>query len=95
MKRIRYIKTDRPNVLKSTRNFLGQQDALYKVYLNTEEMRYWITNVRSNLIIRSTEKDGRTPPGTFRTLKDQAKKALKSLSVNFEYEFRDMEKDNE
>jgi len=90
-KRIRYVSTTNPDEIRSQRNFLGQQDALYQVKINTKEMTYRIVNVRSGKIIRSTEKDGKKPPKLLKTAYVQAKKALKTLGVVFDHEFRELE----
>jgi hypothetical protein len=90
-KRIRYTKTSAPNVLRSKRNFIGQQNAQYQVKVNTEEMTYVITNVTTKRILRSTEKDGKKPPKNVYTVFQQVKRALKTLGVEFEHEFRQLE----
>jgi hypothetical protein len=87
-KRIRYVATTDPDIVRSQRNFLGNQDGLYQVKINTKELTYRIVNVRTKKTIKSTEKDGRTPPKTLRTVYEQAKKSLKSLGVKFEHDFR-------
>ena len=90
MKRIRYIKTDKPHVFRSVRNFLGQQDALYKVFLDTEKMTYWILNVRQQLIIRSTEKDGLTPPTNIRTSSGRSVGSTRVVVVSEAFFFIDL-----
>ena len=89
-KRIRYVATTNPEIIRSQRNFLGQQDALYQVKINIKEHTYRVVNVRTKKVLRSTEKDGRKVPTKLYTVYQQVKKALKSLGVVFEYEFRDL-----
>ena len=90
-KRIRYVSTTNPDEIRSQRNFLGQQDALYQVKINTKDLTYRVVNVRSGKVIRSTEKDGKKPPKLLKTVYVQAKKALKTLGVVFDHEFRELE----
>ena len=85
--RIRYTK-HKGNILRSMRNFSGQQGALYKVMLDTENMTYKVINVRNSAIIRSTVKDNKTPPKHLNTLKRHAKKALQSCGVDFDLDYR-------
>jgi hypothetical protein len=88
MNRVRYTKTRNPSIIRSVRNFQGQQGALYQVKINTEDNTYKIINVSSQKVIRSTEKDGKKPPKNLYTVKEQVKKALKTVGVKFEHEFR-------
>jgi hypothetical protein len=90
-KRIRYTKTHNPNEIRSVRTFEGQQGARYIVKINTETRTYKVINVRSQLILRSTEKDGCKPPKNLYTVYEQVKRALRSVGVNFEHEFRGLE----
>lgn len=90
-KRIRYVKTNKPNEIRSIRNYLGNQDALYQVKINTEDRTYRIVNVRQKSIIKSSEKDGVKPGKTLEITYRQAKRALKKLGVKFEHEFRNLE----
>ena len=88
--RIRYTKTRNPKVIRSVRNFQGQQGAMYQVRINIETHTYKIVNIKSNLILRSTEKDGRKPPKNLYTVYEQVKRALTSVGVKFEPEFRNL-----
>ena len=88
MNRVRYTKTKNPDVIRSVRNFQGQQGALYQARINTKTLTYKIINVSSRSIIRSTEKDGKKTPQNLYTVKEQVKRALKSVGVKFEHEFR-------
>ena len=87
-KRIRYTKTNKPDEIKSVQNFVGQQKAQYKIFINTKEKTYRIKNMNTKLILRSTEKDNKKIPKNLYTVYEQAKKALKTLGVNFDSEFR-------
>lgn len=86
--RIRYTKTRKEHILRSVRNFQGQQGAIYQAKINTQELTYKVINVSSQKVIRSTEKDGKKSPKNLYTVKEQVKKALKSVGVKFDYEFR-------
>jgi hypothetical protein len=88
MNRIRYTKTRNPSIIRSVRNFQGQQGAIYQVKINTEDNTYKVINVSSQRVIRSTEKDGKKSPKNLYTVKEQVKKALKSVGVKFDHEFR-------
>ena len=86
--RIKYTETKIKGVYKSAKRFKGQQGALYDVYIDTNTMTYKVKNVKQGIILRSTEKDGKKPPTHLHTLKIQAKKALESVGVKFDIEFR-------
>jgi len=86
--RIKYKETKKSGILISAKKFVGNQGGLYSVELNLNEMTYTIRNVRQQIIVRSTVKDGKTPPTHFVTLKRQAKQALMSLGVKFDIEIR-------
>ena len=86
--RIRYRKTQNPNIVQSTKNFAGQKGALYRVRINTKERTYRIVNVRSQKVIRSTEKDGCKAPKNLYTVYEQVKRALATVGVQFDHEFR-------
>lgn len=88
--RIRYTKTSQDGILRSVRAFTGQQGARYQVELNTNDLTYKIRNVSRNkpVILRSNELDGVVPGTTLRTLKNQARRALESLGVEFEMDLR-------
>ena len=74
--------------MKSVRNFIGHQGAMYEARINTRDMTYSIKNLRQQKIVKSTEKDGSKPPTTIKALTQQVKRALKKLGVKFEHEFR-------
>lgn len=92
-KRIRYTSTNKPHVKRSVRTFENNRGARFQVKIDTEKLTYWIVNIRSQLIVRSTEKDGLKPPKNMYTVYEQVKRALKSLRIEFEHEFRGL--DNE
>jgi hypothetical protein len=90
MNRIRYVETDREHVIRSRRLFVGQQGARYQIKINTKELTYKIINVNTQKIIRSTEKDNVRKANDLRYVKDQAKRALKSVGVDFDIEIRNL-----
>lgn len=90
MKRIRYVKTDRPNEVRSAKNFQGGRGGFFQVRINTESLTYRIVNIKNQKVLRSTEKDGVKPPKNFYTVREQAKRALKSLGIKFDHEFRNL-----
>jgi hypothetical protein len=88
-KRIRYEKhPKKPHILISVRNFRGNQGAYYKVKIDTNDLTYKVINVRTELILRSTEKDGKKSPKNLYTVYEQVKRALRTLGVKFERECR-------
>ena len=90
MKRIRYVKTTNPNEIRSAIRFKTEKGALYMVKINTETNTYKVLNARSQHVVRSTEKDGVKPPKNLYTVYEQVKRALKSLGIKFEHEFRNL-----
>lgn len=89
-KRIRYVKSHRPNELRSAKHFQGGRGGFYQVRIDTEAMTYKIVNIKSESVIRSSEKDGAKPPKNMYTVYEQVRRALKSLGVVFEHEFRNL-----
>ena len=89
-KRIRYIKSGRPNEIKSTQRFQGPKGGYFEVLINTEDHTYKIKNIKSQKVLRSSEKDGVKPPKRLYTVYEQVKRALKSLGIVFEHEFRNL-----
>lgn len=87
--RIKYSPTRKKNVYKSNRTFYSEKTkGTYRVYLNLEEMTYRVINIKSESSVRSTKIDRRKPPKHLNTLKAQAKKAIKTLGVQFDVEIR-------
>ena len=83
--RIRYEKTDKENILVSVRNFHSETtDAMYIVYLNTEEVTYRVKNMLSKRTY-----DGGDGVNSVPVLKRNAKARLEKLGVNFGDEIRD------
>lgn len=88
MKRIAYRRfNDEPNKLISQK-FIGSQNAIYEVEIDTEAMTYRVRNVKQRKIVRSNEIDKVKPPKHIYTLKCHAKDALKKMGVKFELEIR-------
>lgn len=88
--RVRYIKTRKPGVFKSQRNFYSDRTkGTYRTYINIEEMTYRVVNIRSETAVRSTELDRIKKPSHINTLKKQVKRAMKSLGIVFNIEIRD------
>jgi hypothetical protein len=89
-KRIRYKPNGRLNEIESTSLFIGQQGARYVAKINIKELTYRIVNVNTQKILRSTKKDNVRKANSLRYVKDQAKRALKSVGVNFDIEIRNL-----
>jgi hypothetical protein len=90
--RIKYREIS-PGVFRSAKNFTSAKyGSTYRVIVDENTMTYRIVNINQRNTVKSSEKDGRKTTNT-RVLRNQAKKALKELGVNFEYEVRDTNND--
>jgi len=89
MTRIKYKKLPGTNIYRSVRKFTDpRHGGTYEVDLDLDNMIYKVRNINTRVLIRSTQKDGVTPPTHTNTLKRQAKKALKTLNIQFKNEVR-------
>jgi len=87
--RIKYKPVHNGKVLRSVRKFRNEvQGGVYEVDLNLETRTYSIRNINTRCLVRSTEKDGKTPPKTLDVLKRQARRAIQTLGIKFELEVR-------
>lgn len=84
--RIRY-KHLGDNIYESQGLFVSHKGAFYKVTLDLNTKTYKVINVNQRTIVKSSEKDGKSCTNLV-VLKRQAKSALKSLGVKFNYEIR-------
>ena len=83
--RIRYEKTDKDDIVVSTRNFHSiTTDAMYIVYLNLKDVTYTIKNMLSE-----RKYSGGDDINNLHVLKRHAKSRLEKLGVSFGDEIRD------
>lgn len=83
--RIRYRETKRDGILRSIKDIRSDAtNAVYRVYLDTNDMTYTIQNVGSGRKYTGGEKIT-----NLHVLKRNVKKRLKSLGVAFNREIRD------
>lgn len=86
-KRIRYVKTNNPEVLESVRSFLNRKtNVSYRVVLDLTNKRFRILNAADNAVVMEAGKTRNVA-----VLKIQAKTALSSLGIDFSEEKRNRE----
>ena len=83
--RVRYG-TPKKNILRSKQNFKSSNGATYNIVLDLDAITYRIVNLNDNRTI----KRGGDNITSIRVLKRTAKKALKSLGVEFDIELRNI-----
>lgn len=85
--RVRY-EQHKGSIYRSVQTFKSKNGGSYRVYIDLDKMTYKIKNVTKNIILRSTEKDGKKAPKMKKTLLHQVKQALQSVGVKFDIEIR-------
>ena len=90
--RIKYREIS-PGIFRSAKNFTSAKyGSTYRVTIDENTMTYKVVNIKQRNVVKSSEKDGRKCTCK-RVLRNQAKRALKELGVNFEYEVREIKND--